>query len=110
MSKKVKVIFLEADFNNGQWIFSEKFEGCKTLHQFYKKAQKRNLFRSTLPLFFNFQKDQINILSNESSEIVRLMNSITGASSKKILPINNCDQDLLKMIHSEINDLSLIHI
>ncbi len=104
LSKKVKVIFLEADFNSGQWIFSEKFEGCKTLHQFYKKAQKPNLFRSTLPLFFNFQKDQINILSNESSEIVRLMNSITGSSSQKILPINDCDQDLLKMIHSEIND------
>ena len=50
LSKKVKVIFLEADINSGQWIFNEKFEGCKTLHQFYKKAQKHNLFRSTLPL------------------------------------------------------------
>ena len=53
LSKKVKIIFLEADTNSGQWIFNEKFEGCETLHQFYKKAQKYNLFRSTLPLLFN---------------------------------------------------------
>ena len=104
LSKKVKVIFLEADVNSGQWIFNEKFEGCETLHQFYKKAKKNNLFRSTLPLLFNFQNNQINILSNESFEIVRLLNSIEGESSQKTLQISNCDQDLLEIIHSDINN------
>ncbi len=104
LSKKVKVIFLEADVNSGQWIFNEKYEGCETLHQFYKKAQKKNLFRSTLPLLFNFQNNQINILSNESSEIVRLLNSIKGESSQKILQISNCNLDLLEIIHSDINN------
>ncbi len=104
LSKKVKVIFLEADINSGQWIFNEKFEGCETLHQFYKKAQKRNLFRSTLPLLFNFQNEQIDILSNESSEIVRFLNSIKGDSSQKTLQISKCDQDLLEIIHSDINN------
>ena len=104
LSKKVKVIFLEADINSGQWIFNEKFEGCETLHQFYKKAKMNNLFRSTLPLLFNFQNNQINILSNESFEIVRLLNSIEGESSQKILQICNCDQDLLEIIHSDINN------
>ena len=104
LSKKVKVIFLEADINSGQWIFNEKFEGCETLHQFYKKAKKNNLFRSTLPLLFNFQNNQINILSNESFEIVRLLNSIEGESSQKTLQISNCDQDLLEIIHSDINN------
>ena len=104
LSKKVKVIFLEADINSGQWIFNEKFEGCETLHQFYKKAKMNNLFRSTLPLLFNFQNNQINILSNESFEIVRLLNSIKGESSQKTLPICNCDQDLLEIIHSDINN------
>ena len=94
LSKEVEVIFLEADINSGQWIFNEKFEGCENLHQFYQKAHKNNLFRSTLPLLFNFQNDQINILSNESSEIVRLLNSIKRESSQKILQISNCDQDL----------------
>lgn len=104
LSKKVKVIFLEADINSGQWIFNEKFEGCDTLHQFYKKAQKHNLFRSTLPLLFNFQNDQINILSNESSEIVKFLNSIKVDSSQKALQISKCDQDLLEIIHSDINN------
>ena len=104
LSKKVKVIFLEADINSGQWIFNEKFEGCNTLHQFYKKAQKHNLFRSTLPLLFNLQNDQINILSNESSEIVKFLNSIKVDSSQKALQIRKCDQDLLEIIHSDINN------
>ena len=104
LSKKVKVIFLEADINSGQWIFNEKFEGCETLHQFYKKAQKHNLFRSTLPLLFNFQNDQINILSNESSEIVKFLNSIKVDSLQEALQISKCDQDLLEIIHSDINN------
>ena len=104
LSNKVKVIFLEADINCGQWIFNEKFEECETLDQFYKKAQKHNLFRSTLPLLFNFQNDRIKVLSNESSEIVRLLNSIKGESSQKTLQISNCDRDLLEIIHSEINN------
>ncbi|MDC3072674.1 glutathione S-transferase family protein [Prochlorococcus sp. AH-716-O10] len=104
LSKKVKVIFLEADINSGQWIFNEKFEGCNTLHQFYKKAQKHNLFRSTLPLLFNFQNDQVNILSNESSEIVKFLNLIKEDSSQKTLQISKCDQDLLEIIHSDINN------
>ncbi len=104
LSKKVKVIFLEADVNSGQWIFNEKFQGYETLNQFYKKAKKNNFFRSTLPLLFNFQNNQINILSNESFEIVRLLNSIEEESSQKTLPISNCDQDLLEMIHSDINN------
>ena len=104
LSKKVKVIFLEADINSGQWIFNEKFEGCDTLHQFYKKAQKHNLFRSTLPLLFNFQNNQIKILSNESSEIVTFLNSIKEDSSQQALQISKCDQDLLEIIHSDINN------
>ena len=104
LSKKVKVIFLEADINSGQWIFNEKFEGCETLHQFYKKAKMNNLFRSTLPLLFNFHNNQINIISNESFEIVRLLNSKEEESSQKTLQICNCDQDLLEIIHSDINN------
>ena len=104
LTKKVKIIFLGADINSGQWIFNEKFEGCETLHQFYKKAQKHNLFRSTLPLLFNFQNNKINIISNESSEIVKFLNSIKVDSSKKTLQISTCDQDLLEIIHSDINN------
>ena len=104
LSKELKVIFLEADINSGRWIFNEKFQGCKSLHEFYKKAQKKNNFRSTLPLLFQIEDDQINILSSESSQIVKIMNSIERDPFQKTFKINNCSQDLLKIIHSEINN------
>jgi len=104
LSNKVKVIFLEADTKNGQWIFDEELIGCSTLHQLYKRAKKYNIFRSTLPVLLNYQNNKVSILSNESSEIVRLLNSIPGVSSQKTLQINNCDQDLLDTINHKIND------
>ena len=104
LSKEVKVIFLEADINSGQWVFNEKFKGCKTLNQFYKKGSQQNVFRSTLPLLFNYQNNQVNILSTESSQIVRLLNSINRDSYSKTLQIKNCDKDLLTIIHSDINN------
>ncbi len=104
LSKQIKVIFLETDIDSGQWVFNEKFKGCENLNQFYKKALHHNVFRSTLPLLFNFQNDHINVLSSESSQIVSLLGSIKGDSSQKTLKINNCDQDLLKAIQSDIND------
>ena len=39
LSRQVKVIFLEADINSGQWVFNEKFKGCESLNQFIKKHQ-----------------------------------------------------------------------
>ena len=104
LSKQVKVIFLDADINSGQWVFNEKFKGCKTLNQLYKKGSKHNVFRSTLPLLFGCQNNKINILSNESSQIVNLLGSIKGESSQKTIKINNCDHDLLKAIQTDIND------
>ena len=104
LSKQVKVFYLEADINSGQWVFIEKFRGCKTLNQFYKKGNQHNIFRPTLPLLFNIQNDQINILSNESSQIVNILGSIKSESSQKSLKIKNCNQDLLKEIQIEIND------
>ena len=101
---KSKLFFLEAYINSGQQVFYEKFQGCKTLNQFYKKVSQDNVFRSTLPVIFNFKNDQVNILSNESSQIVRLLNSINRVSYPKTPHINNCDQDLLTKIHSDIND------
>ena len=104
LSKKVKVIFLEADINSGQWIFNENFKRCRTLNQFYKKASRNDVFRSTLPLLFNIQNDRINILSSESSQIVNLLDSIKSEESQKTIKINNCDQGLLKTIQTDIND------
>ena len=102
--EEVKVVYLEADINSGQWIFNKKFKGCKSLFEFYKKSKRDNIFRATLPLLCNFKNNQINILSSESSQITKLLNSMASESSTKMLQIKNCDQKLLDLIHFDIND------
>ena len=104
LSKKVKVIFLKADVEHGEWIFNKKIKGCARLSELYKKANKKIIFRATLPLLISFVKDKINILSNESSQIIRLLNLIQCTSKENTLKIKDCDQKLLDLIHNNIND------
>jgi len=75
LSKKVKIIFLKADVEHGEWIFYTKIKGCIRLSDLYKKANKKIIFRATLPLLISFVKNEVNILSNESSQIMRLLNT-----------------------------------
>jgi len=47
LSKKVKVIFLKADVEHGEWIFNKKIKGFMRLSDLYKKANKKIIFRAT---------------------------------------------------------------
>jgi len=104
LSKKVKVIFLKADVEHGEWIFNKNFKGCMRLSELYKKANKKIIFRATLPLLISFVKDEEKILSNESSQIIRLLNSIETPPKLNTLEIKDCSQKLLDLIHYNIND------
>jgi len=104
LSKKVKVIFLKADVEHGEWIFNTKTKGCIRLSDLYKKANKKIFFRATLPLLISFAKDEVNIVSNESSQIIRLLNSIKIQSRYRILTIKDCNQKFLDLINNSIND------
>ena len=104
LSKQVKVIFLKADIEHGEWIFNQTFNGYTRLSDLYKKANKKIIFRATLPLLTSFVKNEIRILSNESSQIIRLLNSIKNTSKDNTLEINDCNQKLLDLIHNNIND------
>jgi len=104
LSKKVKVIFLKADIEHGEWIFNNKIKGCMRLSDLYKKANKKIIFRATLPLLICFVKDEVNIMSNESSQIIRLLNSIKIQSEIQILTIKDCNQKFLDLINNRIND------
>jgi putative glutathione S-transferase len=104
LSKKVKVIFLKADVEHGEWIFKTKINGCIRLSELYKKANKKIIFRATLPLLITFVKDKVNILSNESSQIIRLLNSIKIELKYPTLIINDCNQKILNLINNDIND------
>jgi len=104
LSKKVKVIFLKADVEHGEWIFNTKIKGCIRLSDLYKKANKKIIFRATLPLLISFVKDEVNILSNESSQIIRLLNSIKSESKYQSLSIKDGNQKFLDLINDSIND------
>jgi putative glutathione S-transferase len=104
LSEEVKVIFLKADLEHGEWIFNKHFRGCLRLSDLYKKANKKMIFRATLPILITCAKDEINILSNESSQIIRLLNSIKKISKHNTLNIKDCNQKLLDLIHYNIND------
>ena len=104
LSEKVKVIFLKADVEHGEWVFNSKVKGCIRLTDLYKKANKKNVFRATLPLLISFVEDEVNFLSNESSQIIRILNSIKSESKYQSLNINDCNQKFLNLIHNKIND------
>ena len=104
LSEKVEVIFLKADVEHGEWIFNENFKGCIRLSEIYKKANKKINFRATLPVLISFIKDEVNILSNESSQIIRLLNSININSKHETLVVKDCNKELLDLIHYNIND------
>ncbi len=74
------------------------------LSDLYKKANKKTIFRATLPLLISFVKDEVNILSNESSQIIRLLNSIKSESKYQALSIKDGNQKFLDLINHSIND------
>jgi putative glutathione S-transferase len=104
LAKKVKVIFLKADIEHSEWIFDSKIKGCTRLTDLYKKANKKIILRATLPLLITFVGDKVNILSNESSQIIRILNSIKSKSKYQSLNIKDCNQKCLDLIHNNIND------
>jgi len=104
LSETVKVIFLKADIEHGEWIFNKTFKGCTRLSSLYKKANKKKFLRATLPLLISSVKDEVNILSNESSQIIRLLNSIKSDSGYETLSIDDCNQKFLDLINNSIND------
>jgi len=102
--KKVKVIFLKADIEHGEWILNTKIQGCIRLSDLYKKANKKKFFRATLPLLISVVKEEVNILSNESSQIIKILNSLRSESKYQALNIQNCNQKILDLINNRIND------
>ena len=104
LSKKVKLIFLKADVEHGEWIFNKNLKGCLRLSELYKKANEKKFFRATLPLLITYKKNDVNIISNESSQIIRILNSIKSESKYQALNIQDCNQKFLDLIHNHIND------
>ncbi|MBK16778.1 MAG: glutathione-dependent reductase [Prochlorococcus sp. SP3034] len=100
----IQKIYLKPNLKNGEWIFNKKFYGHKTLTELYKKLNKKNVLRATLPILLRYRRNKLEVISNESSEIVELLNLSSDILQGKRINIESCDKNLLNKIHNEINN------
>jgi len=104
LSNKIKIIFLKPNYKKGEWIFENDFYNCKCLEEVYKKCGQPKIFRPTLPVFINYSDGEIKLISNESRDILKILNSKSFNLSSDSELINDCDEKLLDLINEDINN------
>ena len=104
LSKTINIIFLKPRYQDGEWIFKEHFFGMKTLSEIYSKFKFHIKSRPTLPVLIKFENKQIEVISNESSEIIRILNKIGDYKHTNRTKIICRNEELLDLIHYSIND------
>ena len=84
LERHIGVSVVDAEMLEDGWSFSQKFEhnvdavhGAKHLYELYQRARKDYTGRVTVPLLWDLERD--TIVSNESSEIIRMFNSAFDA-------------------------------
>lgn len=76
----VAVVVVEPDADRGSWRFTEPFEGCKTLPEFYQMAQSDYQGRSTVPVLWD--RESRRIVNNESAEIIIMLDQALNPFAK----------------------------
>ena len=104
LSKSVSVIFLEPDYKTGQWNFKEPFFKNRTLKDLYKKSKFQYLVRATAPVLVNIRNQKTNIISNESEQIVKILNTLKRDNLGKPYLVESHSSDLENLIHENINN------
>ena len=103
LSQKINIIFLNPRYQDGEWIFKEHFFGIKTLSEIYSQCKLNIKLRPTLPILIRYEERKIYPISNESSEIVRILNKIGDYNSNKTIIIQS-GEELQELIHYSINN------
>ena len=103
LSQKINIIFLNPRYKDGEWIFKENFFGMKTLSEVYSKFKKNTKSRPTLPILIRYENKKIELISNESSEIIIILNKIGDVNSNRIRIIHPSEA-LQDLIHYSINN------
>ena len=104
LSNRIKIIFLKPNYKNGEWIFKKDFYKCKNLQEVYAKCNQTNMFRATVPAFININGQEMKLISNESRDILKILNSSSLNSSSGSNLIKDCDEELLDLINEDINN------
>ena len=101
LSEYIEIIYLNPNYEIGEWFFEKRFFKHKTLKEVYIEANYSQVFRYTLPLLLKTKENNIELISNESRDILNLV--INNKSIKKN-PIKSCNSTLLELINNDIND------
>ncbi|WP_269612164.1 glutathione S-transferase family protein [Prochlorococcus marinus] len=67
----------QVNTSSGRWIFQPNLKGCKTLQDLYKKCNKYNIKRATVPMLFDpgkKAKSKFRLINNESAELLEILN------------------------------------
>ena len=104
LSNKINLIFLKPNYKTGEWLFKEEFFNCKNLQALYAKCNKTNTFRATVPAFVNINDRKMKLISSESRDILKILNSSTFTSPSGNDLIKICDEKLLDLINEDINN------
>jgi len=101
---EVAIIYLEPEIKSGRWIFEKDFFDFNNLDQLYKSSSNKKVFRSTVPLLIKEENYKMKILSNESGEILQILNSIRTKTTGPNLIINGCPKTIQSLINDDINN------
>ena len=104
LSNKIKIIFLNPNYRTGEWILKKDFYNCKNLKEVYKKCHQTNIFRATAPVFIDYEDREMKLISNESRDILKILNSSNFQSSSEGDLIKDCDEKILDLINEDINN------
>jgi len=104
LSKTINLIYLKPRFQEGEWAFKKLFLEMKTLSELYSKSNLKINSRPTLPVLIRFKNEKTEIISNESSEIIKILNNIENVANTNEKKIICRNEKLLNLIHYSIND------
>ena len=101
---KIKIIYLKPNLNNGEWIFENNFFGNKSLTQLYKRTYKKNFLRATVPVLIKKKGEKVELISNESGQILEILNEFITNKKENIIQFDKCDNVFLRQINDDINN------
>ena len=104
LSNKIKLIFLKPNYKTGEWTFEKDFYDCNNLKKLYAKCDQSKIFRPTVPVFINYKDRRMQLISNESRDILNILNSSNFTSFLDCCLIKDCDEKLLDLINEDINN------
>ena len=102
--KNLSIVFVTPEYEKGRWIFKPPYKNLKTLEDVYNSSNYRTQTRPTVPLMVINKNNCLNIISNESSEILKIIQSNELFTNNSILKVNKSNDKLLKFINNNINN------